>query len=153
MKAAFLSSSLISAKGSAGPATRSQPPQEILARKSVPPREKRAATRDVKTVAPMASPKATASATAPKTAPSPIADYSMKALRKQSDQLRKDNLGRVRMSLRMDPEEHLTLKLLCAYSHKSAQEIMEDALREYVDNHADEFLPLDCDCIRDRLLK
>jgi len=54
------------------------------------------------------------------------------------------------MSVRMKTEDHLLLKLLAAHSRKSAQCIMEDALREYASTHGDDILPTTCDCVRNK---
>ncbi|MBO6827547.1 MAG: hypothetical protein JJ879_15195 [Sneathiella sp.] len=145
MKAAFLSGSLISSKGMAGPATQRQAPQELLAQKA-PVQAKQP------TPTPTPSRKPTAQA-APPAGTDIREDRTYRQLKQQNQKLKRDDLGRVRMSLRLDPEEHLTLKLLSAYAHQTAQQILEQALKEYVANHGDEILPNSCNCIRDRVFK
>ncbi|MBE7637645.1 hypothetical protein GUA87_12390 [Sneathiella sp. P13V-1] len=150
-EAAFLSSSLISAKGMAGPATRAQPPQEILARKShLSPSTMAKEVRPSSNVIETPSRKPVAQA-------APIgksaSEQNVRKLQAENKKLKRDHLGRVRMSLRLSPDEHLTLKLLSAYANESAQHILEEALKEYVIKHGDKILPQTCHCIRDRVFK
>ncbi|MEP3245296.1 MAG: hypothetical protein ABJN40_14130 [Sneathiella sp.] len=172
MKAAFLSSSLISAKGTAGPASPSQPPKELLEK------SKRAEdiyngspvskehSQSVPVVVPASSAiaaSATPSISEPEQPSGPATERAHTLLRqqetdmllqqKETDRLRKDNLGRVRMSIRMSPEQHLHLKLMSAHSRKSAQTIMEEALSEYVDTHGADLIPSSCACVRDKLYR
>ncbi len=169
MKAAFLSSSLISAKGTAGPASPSQPPKELLEKSKRAEDIYRGSsmskehTERAPVVAP-APPVATASVTPDSEQPSkPVTERAHAVLHQQetdmllqkieTDRLRRDNLGRVRMSIRMSPEQHLHLKLMSAHSRKSAQTIMEEALGEYVDNHGSDLIPSSCACVRDKLYR
>ncbi len=151
-EAAFLTGSLISAKGMAGPATRAQPPQEILARKE--PRVPASLSSELKSTAPNPVQKPSRKPVAQATPiGKPASEQSVRKLQAENKKLKKDHLGRVRMSLRLTPDEHLTLKLLSAYANESAQHILEEALKEYVMNHGDEILPPTCHCIRDRVFK
>lgn len=176
MKAAFLSGSLISSKGSAAPATRSQPPQDLLARrvpvsKSVAAQESNRSsapsqtdqirkpssiTNPVRTKASQVlhdEPNQTAVSDAARTPirRKPVASTA-DSYRREQKKLRKDTMGRVRMSIRLDPEDHLALKLLAAHSRKSSQNILEEALREYADRHAEEILPQSCNCLQKPIL-
>jgi len=172
MKAAFLSSSLISSKGSAAPATRSQPPQELLVRRT--PTDKPTADRALTSPQrdQIGKPASIASPAGPQNpqilqdeprqaAPNntkrtpigrkPVASTAA-SYRREQKKLRKDKMGRVRMSIRLDPEDHLALKLLAAHSRKSSQNILEEALREYSDRHAEEILPQSCNCLQKPVL-
>ncbi len=64
--------------------------------------------------------------------------------------LKKDKLGRIRISVRMAPKDHLQLKLIAAHTQMSAQAIFETALEEYVANHGTELLPESCSCVLDK---
>lgn len=64
--------------------------------------------------------------------------------------LKKDKLGRIRISVRMAPKDHLQLKLIAAHTQMSAQAIFETALEEYVANHGTELLPASCACVLDK---
>ncbi|TNE34543.1 MAG: hypothetical protein EP348_10710 [Alphaproteobacteria bacterium] len=64
--------------------------------------------------------------------------------------LKRDGLGRIRISVRMVPKDHLRLKLIAAHTQMSAQSIFEAALEEYVANHGAEILPQTCACILDK---
>jgi len=64
--------------------------------------------------------------------------------------LKKDKLGRIRISVRMAPKDHLQLKLIAAHTQMSAQAIFETALEEYVANHGSEILPESCNCVLDK---
>lgn len=64
--------------------------------------------------------------------------------------LKKDKLGRIRISVRMAPKDHLQLKLIAAHTQMSAQAIFETALEEYVANHGRDILPESCSCILDK---
>ena len=145
MKAAFLSGSLISSKGLAAPATPVQAPKELLAHKEPARHTPSPAAQNL-------SRKPTAQASPP-TSPDLQDDRTYRKLKQQNQKLKRDVLGRVRMSLRLEPEEHLTLKLLSAYANQTSQQILEQALSEYVANHGDEILPRSCNCIRDRVFK
>ena len=176
MKAAFLSSSLISSKGSAAPATRSQPPQDLLARRVAVSKPVSAQDSNRASVSPqtdqMRSSSPTASSLGVK-APQMLHDgpkqvttgdttrtpikrkpvaSTADSYRREQRKLRKDKMGRVRMSIRLDPEDHLALKLLAAHSRKSSQNILEEALREYSDRHAEEILPQSCNCLQKPVL-
>jgi hypothetical protein len=176
MKAAFLSSTLISKKGDAAPASPSRPPEEILTQsrraesimrgsfgggqtRTAPPRDIH------RTVTVPARPRAEAPATteaatgeprvraeAPAPAAPPRAHDLLKQqseyaeLRKLTDSMTRDNFGRVRISVRMAPEQHLRLKLIAAHSQMSAQSIIEQALEEFVQRHGD-LIPNNCACI------
>lgn len=144
MKAAFLSSSLISSKGMATPATPVKAPEELLAHKEL------VQTNTYATAAPSRKPTAQA---APPDITNIREDRTYRQLKQQNQKLKRDVQGRVRMSLRLAPEEHLTLKLLSAYANQTSQQILEQALTEYVANHGDEILPNSCNCIRDRVFK
>ena len=64
--------------------------------------------------------------------------------------LTKDKLGRIRISVRMAPKDHLQLKLIAAHTQMSAQAIFETALEEYVSNHGSRILPASCSCVLDK---
>ncbi|MFT6559121.1 hypothetical protein [Sneathiella sp.] len=156
MKAAFLSSSLISSKGSAGPATQSMLPKELLAtserakkiysgsRSSNPDPQPSASVSDP---GPQESNNSLLVST-PKSAK--IKEETVVRQARASSNMRKDALGRVRMSIRMTPEQHLNLKLISAHSRLSSQAIIEDALKEYVEKHGTDLIPDACACIKDK---
>ncbi|OUR75716.1 hypothetical protein A9Q83_17110 [Alphaproteobacteria bacterium 46_93_T64] len=151
MKASFLSGSLISSKGFASPATRSQPPKDLLAKRRPvqPTAPVSTTTRSPDVMSDISVQESILSRPAsrqPKLK-KPTAS-SLQTFKAESEKLKKDNTGRVRMSVRMSSDEHLQLKLLAAHSKKSAQCIIEEALSEYVANHGDEILPEACSCIR-----
>ncbi len=175
MKAAFLSSSLISSKGMAEPASRSQPPKELIAHRKRAPKQpalvKPEITLERKTgsVLNRVSANTRATTAEPQAMPAQAPSQSLQgshdqqarkpirrkpvatsAARYQQEQkkLKKDKLGRVRMSIRLDPDDHLALKLLAAHSRKSSQNILEEALREYTANHGQSILPQTCDCLQ-----
>jgi len=149
MKAAFLSSSLIASKGTAGPVTKALKPEKLIERSA----------RVKKLYAGSDLP--------PRKSPPPIpqggfrahevlnesASIEDKTLRTHSQKLKKDNLGRVRMSIRMTTEQHLHLKLIAAHAHLSAQTIMEQALDEYVSRHGTDLIPDACDCVKDKIFR
>jgi hypothetical protein len=174
MKAAFLSSSLISSKGMAEPASRSQPPKELIAHRKLTPEQtasvKPEITLERKTGSVLN--RVSASAHPPSEQPAasiqapvlnlqvpqeeqvrkpirrkPVAS-SAQQYKQEQKKLKKDKLGRVRMSIRLDPDDHLALKLLAAHARKSSQNILEEALREYTTNHGHSILPQNCDCLQ-----
>lgn len=168
MKAAFLSSSLISPKGSAGPATKTALPGELLAKsrraekiyKGEEPKQKKphiqsnSAAQSLERPLPQQTPMATPDV-APARAHKVLNEPSLEtdAIAQITQKMRRDKLGRVRMSIRMTPEQHLNLKLISAHSRKSAQVIMEEALSEYVSRHGDALVPGACVCVQDKILK
>jgi len=146
MKAGFLSSALISSKGMASPATHAQPPQDLLARRKLTTPASIApltVTMNNSDVPPRKMPEAQHK--------KPTAS-SVDIFRAHSKKLKKDNLGRVRMSIRMAPDAHLHLKLLAAHSRKSAQCILEEALQEYTERHGPDILPESCNCVQNRVM-
>ena len=160
MKAAFLSGSLISSKGSATPATRSKAASELLAahkRQHLPQETSERPVqahveREVQMTPPKVSARPVAQASEPEiTVRQPIRQKptvdSADKYKAEQKKLKKDKLGRVRMSVRLAPDDHLTLKLLSTHARKSSQFILEEALREYVENHGDEILPQTCNCL------
>lgn len=56
-----------------------------------------------------------------------------------------DKYGRVRVSLRLDAERHLRLRLLAAHGCKSLQETLIAALDSYL---GEEALSLPCECLQ-----
>ncbi|PHQ66973.1 MAG: hypothetical protein COB93_11455 [Sneathiella sp.] len=92
---------------------------------------------------------ATAALSKPKKA-EPLSDAKYGQIAKEVSQLKKDNLGRIRISVRMAPKDHLQLKLIAAHTQMSAQAIFETALEEYVSNHGTELLPESCSCVLDK---
>lgn len=172
MKAAFLSSSLISQKGSAGPATKTSLPGELLAKSrraekiyngEKPEQQIRSNPEVQSPERPQPSPERLQPT---KPAPSTAMEQPARAhqvlnepaidadvIAQITQNMRRDKLGRVRMSIRMTPEQHLNLKLISAHSRKSAQVIMEEALSEYVSRHGDALVPGACVCVQDKILK
>jgi hypothetical protein len=61
--------------------------------------------------------------------------------------LRRDRMGRVRHSLRLDPQRHLRLKLLAAHTQQSLQEILLAALDDHLARHGDGVLDGHCACL------
>lgn len=50
--------------------------------------------------------------------------------------------GKAAFTLRLDPERHLQLRLICAVEHKSAQQIVTRALDEFLSRQASDQSPL-----------
>lgn len=154
MKAAFLSSSLISSKGSAGPVTRALPPKELVSKSkraeaiyNGPGQIHKVSDRQRFVQEPVVSP-------APTPSPLPLkAEAPVENLKEHTDSMKKDRLGRVRMSIRMTPEQHLKLKLLSAHSKMSAQTIIENALDEYVQRNNNDLIPSNCACVQDKMFR
>ncbi|WP_373085790.1 hypothetical protein [Sneathiella sp.] len=93
--------------------------------------------------------------TANKTLPRPkpvdaLPESRYEEIATEVSKLKKDGLGRIRISVRMAPQDHLQLKLIAAHTQMSAQTIFETALEEYVANHGTEILPQSCKCIFDK---
>lgn len=80
----------------------------------------------------------------------PIEDEKVQEIAAEVSKLKKDGLGRVRISVRMTPKDHLQLKLIAAHTQMSAQSIFETALEEYVANHGTAILPQSCNCVLDK---
>lgn len=156
MKAAFLSSSLISSKGSAAPVSRSQHPSELIASRELVKKDLAPDVPSSKMLNKVAynQPKPAAErkeASQQKTVSRKPVASSFKHFEKKSKKLKKDHLGRVRVSVRMSPDDHLALKLLSAHARKSSQVIMEEALHEYIAKHGSEILPEACTCLKSQL--
>lgn len=152
MKAAFLSSSLISSKGSAGPVTRALPPKDLVNKS----KRAEAIYNGPSQIhsAPVTQHIASEPVTSPMLAPTPVqASAPVENLKDHTDSMKKDRLGRVRMSIRMTPEQHLKLKLLSAHSKMSAQTIIETALDEYVQRNNSELIPSNCACVQDKMFR
>ncbi len=82
--------------------------------------------------------------------PSPLGEKQAREIAAEVSKLKKDGLGRIRISVRMSPRDHLQLKLIAAHTQMSAQSIFETALEEYVANHGTEILPQSCNCVLDK---
>ena len=54
---------------------------------------------------------------------------------------------RIAMTLRMEQEEHLKLRLFAAHSRKSCQEIISDALEMYLSKDENLYSMSDCSCL------
>jgi hypothetical protein len=80
----------------------------------------------------------------------PLGEEQAKKIAAEVSKLKKDGLGRIRISVRMSPQDHLQLKLIAAHTQMSAQSIFETALEEYVANHGTEILPQTCHCVLDK---
>ena len=89
-------------------------------------------------------------ASAPATAPSQLDEAAARKIAEEVDSLKRDGLGRIRISVRMSPRDHLQLKLIAAHTQMSAQSIFETALEEYIANHGSEILPQSCSCVLDK---
>ncbi len=81
---------------------------------------------------------------------SPLGEEKAQEIAAEVSKLKKDGLGRIRISVRMTPKDHLQLKLIAAHTQMSAQSIFETALEEYVANHGTEILPQSCNCVLDK---
>lgn len=166
MKAAFLSGSLISSKGMAEPASRAEPPKNLISRRKIPTQSPTSVQpvisieRKTDSVLQRVSVRPVETSLQNSEEPSAATEQPHKQLRRkpvasteknnksEQKKLKKDDMGRVRMSIRLDPDDHLTLKLLAAHSRKSSQCILEEALREYTTNHAETILPQSCHCLQ-----
>ncbi len=62
--------------------------------------------------------------------------------------LRRDRLGRVRHSLRLDAQRHLRLKLLAAHTQQSLQDVFLAALDAHLDRHGEGILDGHCACLK-----
>ncbi|MCF8466800.1 MAG: hypothetical protein K9G33_05315 [Sneathiella sp.] len=80
----------------------------------------------------------------------PLPNEKYEEIAEEVSKLKKDGLGRIRISVRMSPKDHLQLKLIAAHTQMSAQSIFETALEEYVANHGTEILPQSCNCVLDK---
>ncbi|MDF2367328.1 hypothetical protein [Sneathiella sp.] len=81
---------------------------------------------------------------------SPLGEEKAQEIAAEVSKLKKDGLGRIRISVRMSPKDHLQLKLIAAHTQMSAQSIFETALEEYVANHGSDILPQSCNCVLDK---
>ena len=61
--------------------------------------------------------------------------------------LRQDPLGRVRVSLRLDRERHLRLRLLAAHTRRTIQETLLAALDAHLADHGPDILGGHCACL------
>lgn len=59
----------------------------------------------------------------------------------------KKGAARIAMTLRMEEESHLKLRLFSAHSRKSCQTILSEALDFYLSQHAEELDLQDCSCL------
>lgn len=80
----------------------------------------------------------------------PLGEEKAQEIADEVAKLKKDGLGRIRISVRMSPKDHLQLKLIAAHTQMSAQSIFETALEEYIANHGTEILPRSCACVLDK---
>lgn len=55
---------------------------------------------------------------------------------------------RVAMTVRMDEEQHIKLKVYCAHAKKSAQDVFLEALDAFIESHQDDAEMVDCACFR-----
>ena len=55
---------------------------------------------------------------------------------------------RVAMTVRMDEDQHLKLKVYCAHTKKSAQEVFLEALDSFIAAHKDDTEMADCGCFQ-----
>lgn len=58
------------------------------------------------------------------------------------------NPERVAMTVRMDEDQHIKLKVYCAHAKKSAQEVFLEALDAFMASHRDDVEMADCACFR-----
>jgi hypothetical protein len=66
----------------------------------------------------------------------------------QDPELKRDKFGRVRLSVRLDPHRHLSLKLLSAHHRMSLQETLIAALDAYLGDEVGSVKSGRCDCLR-----
>ncbi len=142
MKAAFLTSSLIANKGTARPSAAITKPFELIS--------------DNRSTASMRRPELT------KEAPSPVLSRVVEKVEPkpslvkenhqpiQLEKLKQDRLGRVKMSVRMTPDRHLKLKILSAYTRKSAQALITEALDKFMADYAVNTLNGQCACLNEK---
>lgn len=146
MKAAFLTGNLIAAKGSARPSAAITQPLELI---SDNPGHDKALNIAAPAFVP---PRPGRHSESPETAfPCGLNDRkclsSSVELSDMGEKMKQDNHGRVRLSIRMTPEQHLKLKILSAHSRKSVQSLMIDALDKQVSDYAANNLKGQCACI------
>lgn len=55
---------------------------------------------------------------------------------------------RVAMTVRMDEDQHIKLKVYCAHAKKSAQEVFLEALDAFIESHQGDVEMVDCACFR-----
>lgn len=58
-----------------------------------------------------------------------------------------DAQPRVRVSMRIDPQQHLRMRLTAAYLQRSVQSLMAEALDRYLDQLAPEVIQDQCVCL------
>ena len=61
---------------------------------------------------------------------------------------RAENADRVAMTVRMDEDQHVKLKVYCAHMKKSAQEVFLEALDNFIDSHQNDVEMANCACFR-----
>jgi hypothetical protein len=136
MKIASLTSALLARKGSAAPS--SFAPAAV----ATPMREYSAPVLEY-----------SAPARSNATTPAPTARNDTSLVAKAMPHLNRsalpklDHTGRVKVSLRLDPSQHLKLKLIAAHLRVSIQGLMTEALEGYLDQAAPESLKGKCACL------
>lgn len=63
--------------------------------------------------------------------------------------LKQDHFGRVRLSIRLDPDRHLRLKLLAAHTRSSVQDLLIAALDAYLEDMGQSVNDGACACLGD----
>lgn len=58
---------------------------------------------------------------------------------------------RVAMTLRLDPDRHLKLRVLSAHAHQSCQQILTQALDDYLGEHCQDHGIKSCRCLQERV--
>ncbi len=146
MKAAFLSSKLISTKGSARPSASITHPFELITDEGSRPR-----VDPVEPAEPSVARRSPVLARVTHRAePQPVRTVKPVRSEPRPETLVKDNLGRVRTSLRMTPERHLELKILSALSRKSIQALLSEALDSFLSDQATNSFKGQCACLKNK---
>ena len=136
MKVAALTSSLLARKGAAVPSAFSptaMPPMPPMAK---PPAPKPPAPKP-----PAPKPPAPPAAATRKTAAAAGGAVT---------QPKRDGTGRIKMSLRLTPDQHLKLKLVAAFRRESAQKLLVTAIERHLDQVAPRSCRTSCPISRDR---
>lgn len=91
-------------------------------------------------------------AAAPVSVPMPQGGYPSNDARvapaPRPGEMRRDRLGRVRHSLRLDVQRHLRLKLLAAHTQQSLQDVFLAALDAHLERHGEGVLDGHCACLQ-----
>jgi hypothetical protein len=87
-------------------------------------------------------------APAPVVRPGPMLDAGREPSREATRSPKADHTGWVKLSLRLDPRQHLRLKLIAAHLRVSIQSLMTEAFDRYLEQATPPSLKETCGCLR-----